>query len=101
MVIAGIATAQLAVGGSVAAVALSSSGSPAFADAGGYGTQPGYSNAITHSGGCAGAGAFGAFGTYGNAPHDFGQSNPNGPGANGSQTGYNNSNNCGNPQGNP
>lgn len=40
---------------------------------------------------CYGAGAFGAFGTYG-FKHDFRG------GANGTQTGINNSNLCGNPQ---
>lgn len=41
---------------------------------------------------CYGAGAFGAFGTYGASPHDFRG------GANGTQTGINNSTLCGNPQ---
>jgi hypothetical protein len=44
----------------------------------------------------AGSGAFGFFGKDNN----LGQSNPNGPGANGTQTGLNNSAVCGNRQGN-
>jgi hypothetical protein len=70
----------------------------AFADAGGYGSQPGFteSNANTI---CAGHGAFGAFGTFGvlYPPfiHDFRG------GADGQQTGANNAYLCGNPQGNP
>jgi hypothetical protein len=76
----------------------------AMADAGGYGSQPGYdvSNDNTD---CAGHGAFGAFGTFGDIGiHDFGHVYPgdsNGkPGANGQQTGLNNSGLCGNRQGN-
>jgi hypothetical protein len=108
MVIAGVAAAQLAIGGSVAAVALSSAGSPAFADSGGYCsssangcTQSFQNSANKGNGPCADHGAFGAFGTFGDAPHDFGQGNPNGPGANGQATGAANSSVCGNPQGNP
>ena len=66
----------------------------ALADAGGYGSQPGFTTALSHTN-CAGAGAFGAFGTYGTVRHDWSG------GANGPQTGYNNSNLCGNPQGTP
>lgn len=47
----------------------------------------------------AGSGAFGAFGTYGTGPHDFGINNPGAdgaPGADGRQTGLNNSAVCGN-----
>jgi hypothetical protein len=44
----------------------------------------------------AGSGAFGFFGKDNN----LGNSNPNGPGANGQQTGLNNSAVCGNRQGN-
>ncbi|HEX3242846.1 MAG TPA: hypothetical protein VHQ97_07180 [Solirubrobacterales bacterium] len=47
----------------------------------------------------AGSGAFGAFGTYGTGPHDFGINNPGldgRPGADGQQTGLNNSAICGN-----
>jgi hypothetical protein len=76
----------------------------AQADAGGYGSQPGYevSNGNTE---CAEHGAFGAFGTYGDIGiHDFGHVYPgdsNGkPGANGAQTGINNGTLCGNRQGN-
>ena len=62
---------------------------------GGYGSQPGYdvANANTI---CAGHGAFGAFGTNGYI-HDFGLNSPDGhPGADGAQTGLNNSTLCGN-----
>jgi hypothetical protein len=73
----------------------------------GYGSQPGFDNAIENSNGCAGHGAFGAFGDSGDVTHDFGQNNPgtNGrpgasnwqhPGAGGGTTGGNNSNLCGN-----
>jgi hypothetical protein len=51
----------------------------------------------------AGSGAFGAFGEHGDVTHDFGVNNPgsNGkPGADGHQTGLNNSALCGNRQGN-
>lgn len=53
-----------------------------------YGEQPGYGTAITNSDGCAGAGAFGYFGPGNNMAG----------GADGTHTGYNNSNLCGNPQ---
>lgn len=80
-------------------------------DGSGYGTQPGYNTAMTNSNGCAGAGAFGAFGKSANLGivASPGNSNPQhatflgsypGPGTT-SQTGINNSNNCGNPQGGP
>ena len=52
-----------------------------------YGQQPGYDNAIQNSGGCAGAGAFGYFGPGNNMAG----------GADGTQTGINNSNLCGHP----
>jgi hypothetical protein len=71
-------------------------------DGSGYGTQPGYDNAIANSNGCAGAGAFGAFGKGYNLGNDVSGHFPSaysaGPGANGQATGYFNSNNCGNPQ---
>ena len=72
-----------------------------------YGTQPGFQTAQTNSNGCAGAGAFGAFGkdyNLGNSTsgHFPGAGNAtNGNGADGSLTGSNNANECGNPQGNP
>jgi hypothetical protein len=66
-----------------------------------YGSQPGFGVAQSHTP-CSGAGAFGAFGDKGDVVHDFGHVYPgdsNGkPGANGPQTGYNNSHLCGNPQ---
>ena len=62
---------------------------PAFAgDGTGYGTQPGFTVATSHTD-CAGHGAFGAFGK----DYNFAG------GANGRQTGINNSSLCGNPQG--
>jgi hypothetical protein len=68
-----------------------------------YGTQPGYDGAIANSDGCAGAGAFGFFGTDWNLGIEDGHaligSYP-GPGTDGTQTGLNNSQNCGNRQGN-
>jgi hypothetical protein len=75
----------------------------AAADAGGYGSQPGYEVANGNTQ-CAGHGAFGAFGNFGDVVHDFGHVYPgdsNGkPGANGEQTGINNGTLCGNRQGN-
>lgn len=66
-----------------------------------YGSQPGYDVAQSQTR-CSGAGAFGAFGDKGDVVHDFGHVYPgdsNGkPGANGAQTGYNNSHLCGSPQ---
>lgn len=80
-------------------------------DGSGYGTQPGYDNAIANSNGCAGAGAFGAFGKganlgianapgNGNSEHATFLSSYPGPGTDGQQTGLNNSSLCGNRQGN-
>jgi hypothetical protein len=48
---------------------------------------------------CAGHGAFGAFGANGDVTHDFGVNNlgsNDAPGADGTQTGINNSSLCGN-----
>ena len=76
---------------------------PAVASAtpgGGYGSQPGYEKAVEVGAQCgtgAGSGAFGAFGTNGNVTHDYGVNHPgsNGvPGADGPQTGLNNSQVC-------
>jgi hypothetical protein len=53
-----------------------------------YGSQPGYDQAQQSSDGCAGAGAFGY----------FGPGNSMAGGADGTQTGINNSTLCGNPQ---
>jgi hypothetical protein len=66
-----------------------------------YGTQPGFTQAQSQTQ-CSGAGAFGAFGkdyNLGNSVsgHYPGGSFP-GPGADGQQTGANNSSLCGNPQ---
>lgn len=60
---------------------------PAYAAGGGYGSQPGYGVANSETA-CAGHGSFGA----------FGQGNNLAGGADGTQTGINNSNLCGNPQ---
>jgi hypothetical protein len=65
-----------------------------------YGSQPGFDVSNSHTT-CAGHGAFGAFGDKGDVTHDFGVNNPgsnNKPGADGQQTGINNSTLCGNPQ---
>jgi hypothetical protein len=62
-----------------------------------YGDQPGFTVAQGQTA-CSGAGAFGAFGANGDV-HDFGINNPgsnNAPGADGTQTGLNNSTLCGN-----
>ena len=66
-----------------------------------YGTQPGFDRSQAQTQ-CSGAGAFGAFGEHGDVYHDFGVNNPgsNGaPGADGTQTGINNSTLCGQPHG--
>ncbi len=99
---------KITVGIAASAIMLGSMALPAFAsnsgDGSGYGTQPGYSTAITNSNGCAGAGAFDAFGkdyNLGNSTsgHFPGAGNAqNGNGADGTATGSNNSNLCGNPQ---
>jgi hypothetical protein len=61
---------------------------PAASAFGAYGTQPGFGTATDNTA-CAGAGAFGAFGTFGDVGHDFSG------GADGYQTGLNNSTLCG------
>jgi hypothetical protein len=69
---------------------------------GGYGSQPGHAVVLEVGAQCgsgAGSGAFGAFGTFGDVTHDYGINNlgSNGvPGADGTQTGLNNSAVCGN-----
>jgi len=66
-----------------------------------YGTQPGFGVANANTP-CAGHGAFGAFGANGDVTHDFGINNPGSdgaPGADGQQTGINNSSLCGNGNG--
>ena len=67
-----------------------------------YGTQPGFEKATSQTpapcnSSPAGAGAFGYFGKDNNLGI---KSDPNDPGANGHQTGINNSSLCGNRQGN-
>ena len=76
---------------------------PAFAsnagDGSAYGTQPGYAVANNNTE-CAGHGSFGYFGkdwNLGNEVSGHYGTNP-GPGANGQQTGINNSTLCGNRQ---
>lgn len=71
----------------VATAGPASAGSAGDGSGYGYGTQPGYAVATSHTA-CAGHGAFGAFGK------DFNLA----AGADGSQTGINNSSLCGNPQ---
>jgi hypothetical protein len=81
---------KVAVLAGLPAVFLLATALPAHADASGdgsgYGTQPGYETAIANSGGCAGHGSFGA----------FGKDNNFAGGADGQQTGINNSSLCGN-----
>jgi hypothetical protein len=63
-----------------------------------YGQQPGFDVATSNTI-CAGHGAFGAFGANGDVTHDFGVNNlgsNDAPGADGTQTGINNSSLCGN-----
>jgi len=75
-----------------------------FGDGSGYGTQPGFETASSNSA-CAGHGSFGAFGkdynlgntTSGNY-HIYKGDYSGQPGADGTQTGINNSTLCGNPQ---
>jgi hypothetical protein len=97
-VMGGLGGLILVAGAAVPALA-SNSG-----DGSSYGTQPGFTQAQSQTQ-CSGAGAFGAFGkdyNLGNeqSGHYPGGSYP-GPGADGQQTGANNSNLCGSPQGNP
>lgn len=71
-----------------------------MAQAGGYGTQPGFDKAEANTV-CSGAGAFGAFGANGDVYHDFGintVNNANGvmPGTPGTLVGFNNSTLCSN-----
>jgi hypothetical protein len=87
MAVAGVAAAQLAIGGSVAAVALS--GSPAVASDF-YNPPP----QIPQHAQCGTGAASGSFGA-------FGKNNNFAGGANGPVTGDNNSDVCGNAQGNP
>lgn len=92
---------MMAVLGLAGALALSSTAYAGNAgDGSGYGTQPGYDNAIENSNGCAGTGAFGAFGKDASLGTEkvhatFLKSYP-GPGTDGTQTGINNSSVCGN-----
>ena len=83
---------KLAVLTVVPAAVVCLASAPAFADASGdgtgYGTQPGFAVANSHTA-CAGHGAFGFFGKDHNMAG----------GADGQQTGINNSSLCGNPQG--
>jgi hypothetical protein len=93
---------KMVAGVSASIAILAGAAVPALAAAGGYGSQPGFDVSNSHTT-CAGHGAFGAFGNYGDITHDFGVNNPgsNGqPGADGHQTGLNNSALCGNRQGN-
>lgn len=98
---------KIAAGVAASALLLSSFAIPAFASTAGdgssYGTQPGYAVAQSQTT-CSGAGAFDAFGqgfnfgnsTSGHVPYPGNAVNGNG--ADGSATGSNNSNLCGNPQ---
>lgn len=70
------------------AICLSGAAPAAAAAPGGYGSQPGFEVAMSNTE-CAGHGAFGAFG---------GKDDNFKGGANGTQTGINNSSLCGNPQ---
>jgi hypothetical protein len=92
--------------GMAAAMSMLALSSGAFAGNSGtgaeYGTQPGFAIATGHTpANCAsspaGAGAFGYFGKDNNLGI---KSDPTDPGANGQQTGLNNSSLCGNRQGN-
>jgi hypothetical protein len=78
------ATATLLMAGGMAIPALADNSG----DGSGYGTQPGFSESLSHTE-CAGHGAFGA----------FGKDNNFAGGASGDRTAYNNSTLCGNPQG--
>jgi hypothetical protein len=77
----------LGIAAAAAAFTFTGLAAPAFA-ANDYGSQPGFDRAIENSNGCAGAGAFGYFGPGNNMAG----------GADGTQTGINNSSLCGNPQ---
>ena len=83
---------KLVVVAAVPVALLLSGAGPAFAgsagDGSGYGTQPGYEVAYSHTA-CAGHGSFGAFGK------DYNMAG----GADGQATGAANSSLCGNPEG--
>lgn len=99
---------KIAFGAAATALAFGSLAIPAFAsnlgDGSGYGTQPGFTVAQSQTQ-CSGAGAFDAFGqnyNFGNTTSGHIVGAPgnaqNGNGADGTLTGSNNSNLCGNPQ---
>lgn len=93
------------IGSAAGAVMLGTTAIPALAgnasDGSGYGTQPGFAVANSNTV-CAGHGSFGYFGKEWNLGNDVSGHYPGGsypgPGANGQQTGINNSSLCGNPQ---
>ena len=88
---------KLLIGLSVSSVMLGISAVPVFAgnagDGSGYGTQPGHERVIEVGAQCGSGAASGAFGAFGK---DYNMAG----GANGVQTGLNNSAVCGNRQGN-
>jgi hypothetical protein len=94
---------SITIAAAVAALAVPATASAAGVNDPGYGT-PGSTQAGEVGAQCgtgAGSGAFGAFGAFGDVTHDFGVNNPGSdgaPGANGYQTGLNNSAVCGNRQ---
>ncbi len=96
---------KLLIGLAISAILLAALAGPAFAgdegDGSGYCTQPGCEQSLSQTE-CAGHGSFGYFGkdwNLGNlqSGHYLGGSYP-GPGADGQQTGFNNSHLCGDPQ---
>ncbi len=96
-----VITAMVVVG--VLALPATAALASSFGNGSDYGTQPGYNVANTQTD-CAGHGSFDAFGKDYNLGNDVSghyTGGSTGPGADGPQTGYNNSNLCGNPQGNP
>ncbi|MBI4080927.1 MAG: hypothetical protein HY430_04115 [Candidatus Levybacteria bacterium] len=96
---------KLAYTAAASALLFGSLAVPAFAsnsgDGSDYGTQPGYEVSASHTD-CQGHGSFGYFGKDWNLGNDQSGHYPGGsypgPGADGTQTGINNSSLCGNPQ---
>lgn len=84
-------------GGAAAAVMFGSAAFPAFADLNDYINNPGRQQATEVGAQCGSGAGSGAFQYFGGKYNNMGiNSDPNDPGANGYQTGLNNSAVCGN-----
>ncbi len=84
-------------GAAIAAAAFGSMAAPAFADLGDYLANPGRIQATEVGAQCGSGAGSGSFQYFGGHDNNLGiNSDPNDPGANGFQTGLNNSAVCGN-----